>query len=61
MAGKMVEGWEDTQVRQWMMQQIVDDLLLEGEEVTYLQLRYALTGVWGSPCSSQFWQFWHAL
>ena len=44
MGEKMVEDWEGTQFRSWMMKQIVDDLWLEGEEVTYLQVRYALTG-----------------
>ena len=44
MAQQLKEEWEETAVKPWMIRHIVDDLWYQGEEVTYLQARYAITG-----------------
>ena len=44
MAQQLKEEWEEEVVKPWMIRHIVDDLWYQGEEVTYLQARYAITG-----------------
>ena len=44
MGKQLMEEWEDTKIREWMIRHIVDDLWYQGQEVTYLQVRYALKG-----------------